>query len=477
MYGNQQDSCGCGSHGHRHSHDHMHGHSHGPTVLNGPLGHHHPHDDKNRFKSMEDLMENHIITFVHILRNSGLNIGISEIIDVLKALSVVDITDREQFYCAMAAVLAKSDHDARVFDDAFHSFFVPEEMRMQQMAEYLAKRQEREEMKEELQFQQQPLDVSEKDMDTYASMSEKQRKRIKDFLDKASAGANMTPDHKPMIEQQLQSVLQRQRDKMWQQQIMPLETTGVEAWDAVLYDMQQQRDGEELLLKNISDIKEEEMKEAVVLIRQLARRIATRIGRRYRNSSGRKTVDVRKSIRGAMRYGGVLMQLKYKKRRVQKPQVILIADVSGSMLKYSSFLLELMFGLSAVLPNIRSYIFAERLKRLDLRTFDIDRFAQDSEVGDGTDLNNSLLEFWAECGKIINKKTVLIILSDTKTVDYQSAALQLGMIRRRVKDILWLNPVHAEDWERYVQTRAFLPYVSMVEASSIHNLTRALKDI
>ena len=149
----------------------------------------------------------------------------------------------------------------------------------------------------------------------------------------------MTPDHKTMVEQQLQGVLQRQRDKMWQQQIMPLETTGVEEWDAILYDMNRNRDDEELLLKNIGEIREEEMQEAVVLIRQLARKIATRIGRRYRNSSGRKTVDVRKSIRGALRYGGVLMQLKYKRRRVQKPQVILIADVSGSMLKYSSFLL------------------------------------------------------------------------------------------------------------------------------------------
>ncbi|MBQ1252686.1 MAG: VWA domain-containing protein [Firmicutes bacterium] len=462
---------GCGCHGHGH------GHSHGMTTLNGPLGHHHPHDDHKRFKSMDDYIENHIITFIHILRNSGLNIGISEIMDALKVLSVLDLTDRSQVYSGLASVLAKSDHDARIFDEAFQAYFVPEDIRMQQMAQYMAKRQQREELREQLQFQEQQMDVSEKDLDTYTSMSEKQRERIRDFLEKASNGVNMTPDHKTMVEQQLQGVLQRQRDKMWQQQIMPLETTGVEEWDAILYDVNRNRDDEELLLKNIGEIREEEMQEAVVLIRQLARKIATRIGRRYRNSSGRKTVDVRKSIRGALRYGGVLMQLKYKRRRVQKPQVILIADVSGSMLKYSSFLLELMYGLSAVLPNIRSYIFAERLKRLDLRTFDIDSFTQDSEVGDGTNLNNSLLEFWAECDKILNKKTVLIILSDTKTVEYQQAALQLSLIRRRVKDILWLNPIHAEDWGRFSQTKAFLPYVSMFEASSIHNLTKALKDI
>ena len=469
----------CTNNGHHHCHCHggEHGHSPGMTPLNGPLGHHHPHDDHKRFKQMDDYIENHIITFIHILRNSGLNIGISEIMDALRVLTVLDLTDKEQVYCGLASVLAKSGHDARVFDDAFHSFFVPEEIRTAQMAEYFSKQQERREMKEELKFQEQPMNVSEKDLDTYASLTEGERQRIRDFLDKAGQGANVTQDLKPMFEQQLQSILQRQRDKMWQQQIMPLETTGVEAWDAILYDMARQCGDEELLLKNIADIKDDEMKEAVVLIRQLARRLATRIGRRYKSSSGRKVVDVRKSIRNGLRYGGVLMNLKYKRRRIQKPNVILIADVSGSMLKYSSFLLELMYGLSAVLPNIRSYVFAERLKKTDLRNFDIDHFVQDSDIGDGTNLYDSLLEFLAECDKILNRKTVLIILSDTKTVEYRLAAEKLGYIRRKVKDILWLNPIHQEDWDRYVQTRTFLPFVSMFEASSIHKLTKALKDI
>ena len=73
-----------------------------------------------------------------------------------------------------------------------------------------------------------------------------------------------------------------------------------------------------------------------------------------KSSAGRKIVDVRRSLRSGLRYGGVLMDLKYKRRRIQKPNVILLTDISGSMLKYSGFLLEMMMGLSAVLPNIRS---------------------------------------------------------------------------------------------------------------------------
>lgn len=426
---------------------------------------------------MNNYIENNIITFIHILRNSGVPVGISEIMDSLRVLEVLDLTDREQVYRGLSAVLVKNSHDADTFDDAFNAFFVPDEIRTARMAEYFAKKQEMEGLKEELVFKEQPMDISERDMETYGAMSEEERQKIRDFLDKANNGVNVTESLKPVIEQQLHSILQRQRDKMRFQQFSQLGTTGNDDWDSVLYEMSLQREEEDLLLKNIASIKEDEMKEAVVLIRNLARRLATRIGRRYRSSSGRKNVDIRHSIRSGLRYGGVLMDLKYKKKRIQKPNVILIADISGSMLKYSGFLLELMYGLSAVLPGIRSYIFAERLKKIDMRRFDINSFGQSADIGDGTDLYNSLLEFLAECDKILNRKTVLIILSDTKTVEYKKAAEQLAHISGKVKEILWLNPLEEVEWDRYSQTKAFLPYVTMVEASSITKLGRALKDI
>lgn len=426
---------------------------------------------------MENFIENHMITFIHILRNAGLSLGVSEILDALNVMSVLDMTDREQFYRGLSSVLVKSEHDAAIFDDAFNAYFVPAAQKDAQMTQYMEKKQEMETLKEDFVFKEQPLDMSEKDLETYSALPEADRQKIRDFIDKTNNGYNVTESLKPMLEQALKSALQRQRDMMGNDQIIPIETTGVDEWDSVLYEMARQKENKDLLLKNIADIKEEEMKDAVVLIRRLARLMATRIGRRYKSSTGRKMVDVRRSIRSSLRYGGTLIDLKYKKKRIQKPNVILIADVSGSMLKYSSFLLELMYGLSAVLPNIRGFVFAEHLKKLDLKRFDIESFGKNEEIGDGTNLYNSLLEFLADYDRILNRKTVLIILSDTKTMHYLKAAEKLKYIRGKVKEIVWLNPVAAEDWNRYVQTISFLPYVAMYEASSIRKLTRALKDI
>lgn len=426
---------------------------------------------------MENLIENHVINFIHILRNAGLTLGISEIIDALRVMTLLDMTDRDQMYRGLSSVLVKSEHDAVIFDEAFNAYFVPRVVKDQQMAQYMDKKQDMEEIKEDFVFKEQPLDMSERDLETYGAMSEEERQKIRDFIQKTNDGVNVTESMQPMLEQSLKSALQRKRDMMGSEQIIPIETTGNDEWDAVLYDMARKQGNKDLLLKNIADIKEEEMKEAVVLIRRLARYLATRIGRRYKSSSGRQVVDVRRSIRSSLRYGGTLIDLKHKRKRIQKPKVILLTDISGSMLKYSGFLLELMYGLSAVLPNIRGFVFAEHLEKLDLKKFHMERFSKSDEIGEGTNLYNSLLEFLADYDRILDRKTVLIILSDTKTMQYLKAAEKLKYISGKVKEILWLNPVSAEDWDRYVQTLAIRPYVSMYEASSIRKLTRALKDI
>ena len=426
---------------------------------------------------MDNYIENHFVTFIHILRKSGVTVGISQILDSLEVLSVLDITDREQVYAGLSAVLAKNPHEQEIFHDAFDVFFVPRNVRDKQMENFEEHQQELDQIKEELVFQEEQLEVSEKDMQTYSSLSEEERRKIQDFLDKASNGANMTPDHRGMIEAQIHSLLQRLRDNMGGAQFQTVETTGVAMWDALLYDMQQQRNDEDLMLKDISEIRDNEMEAAVVMIRQLARRLANRIGRRHRISSTVHAVDIRRSVRSSLRYGGVLMELKYRKPRIQKPTIVLIADVSGSMLKYSSFLLELMYGLSTVLPNIRSYVFAEKLKRLDLHEFNIDKFSHDKELGDGTNLYDSLLDFRADYDTMLNKKTVLIVLSDAKTIEYKKAAEEIESLSERVKEILWLNPMPADEWNRFVQTKAMMPYVTMLEASSIQKLTKAVRDI
>lgn len=426
---------------------------------------------------MENYLENSIITFAHILRGAGVTIGTSEVQDALLALQAVDITDREQVFSALSAVLVKNKLDLETFTAAFNSYFVVLEEQEEKMGDYLHRKEEVESLKEELVFKEEPIELSQEDLDTYAAMPETGRERIKRFAEMTNDGYNVSERHREWLERSIHGALEFQRSQMDPQEIIPLETTGRDDWDAILYDMAKNRNTKELIFKDMMDISDDEMKEAVVIIRRLARLMATRIGRRYKRSSHREAVDVRRSIRSSLRYGGVMLDLKYRRKRLQKPSIILITDVSGSMVKYSRFLIQLMLGLSEVLPNMRGFAFADNLTKIDLRNFKAEDFGQIEGIGDGTNLNASLLEFLREYDKILNKRVVLIILSDTKSVEYQEAAAKLKYISSKVKEIIWLNPMAQGDWKRYIMVDAFRPYVTMHEASSFEKLTNALQHI
>ena len=286
---------------------------------------------------MENYLENSIITFIHILRSAGLSIGTSEVLDALAAMQAVDMTDREQVYLALSAVLVKSNIDLPTFAAAFNSYFVVLDEQEEKMDSYLEKKEEVNKLKEELVFKDSPVELSQDDLDTYAAMPEAGRERIKKFVEMTNQGYNVSERHRQWLERSIRGALDFQRSQMKEQEIVPIETTGVDQWDSILYDMAQKQGAKELIFKDMVDIDDDELKDAVVIIRRLAQIMATRIGRRYKRSSRREAVDVRRSLRNNLRYGGVMIDLKYRRRRLQKPTIILITDVSGSMLKYSRF--------------------------------------------------------------------------------------------------------------------------------------------
>ncbi|MEG1478296.1 MAG: VWA domain-containing protein, partial [Clostridiales bacterium] len=351
---------------------------------------------------MENYIEHSIVSFVHILRGAGMIISTSELLDALEALKSVNITDRRQVYLTLRAVLVKSEMDSTTFSVAFDSFFVVLEDKEEQMGEYKERKDEVDSLKEELVFKENPIELSKEDLDVYANMPEASRERIKKFAEMTNEGYNVSERHRNWLERSIRGALDFQRSQMDSGDIVPIETTGQDDWDAILYNMAKNKDAKELIFKNMVDIKDDEIKDTVVLIRHLARRMATRIGRRYRRSSKREAVDVRQSIRSNLRYGGVMLDLKYRRKRLQKPSIVLLADASGSMLKYSRFVIQLMLGLSEALPNMRGFAFADYLTKLELKDFHPEDFGKIEGIGDGTNLNASLLEFSAKYDKLLN---------------------------------------------------------------------------
>jgi uncharacterized protein with von Willebrand factor type A (vWA) domain len=424
---------------------------------------------------VEKFLENSIISFVQILRSLGLNIGTAETLDALGAIKIIDLTDKKQFKSALKATLIKDAVNYPLFDSAFEKFFTESPRRENQVEEKKEFAKGREEAKKELEFQDQHLDLDQEYIDMYGQLPTKSKEQIKDFLKKTSQGKNVTPKFKPIVENVIKGALEYHRTHSDLPQLIPFELTGVEEIDAVLHQIAYDQEARDLYFQNMASIEEKDYPEATILIRKLTRRLATKISRRYKKSTKVKRIDVRRSLRAGIKYGGTLLELKYQQKKLQKPEIILLCDVSGSMIKYSQFTLQFMSGLSEVLPRMQAFVFADTLEKVDLTNFSFETLTRSTGWGEGTNLNLSLSKMRKDYPGLFRNSTVLIILSDTKSLEAHLAAEELKKIRQKIKEIIWLNPLPGREWSKYHTVELFKRYSTMWECSSLAHLAAALR--
>jgi len=229
--------------------------------------------------------------------------------------------------------------------------------------------------------------------------------------------------------------------------------------------------------KDFSAFSADELDEVARIVIRIARRVATRLSRRMRQSK-RGRVDLRRTIRHSLRRGGEIVDLAYRRRKVTKTKVVLLADVSGSMDLYSRFLIQFIYALQHTLGHVETLVFSTSLTRVTdaLDEADLHRALDEvsKQVPDwsgGTKIGYSLRAFLREHGDQLTPRTVVMIISDgwdTGEMDVLEHAME--EIRRRAGRIIWLNPLlGSPGYEPICQgMRVALPYVDVF--ASAHNL-------
>ncbi len=231
--------------------------------------------------------------------------------------------------------------------------------------------------------------------------------------------------------------------------------------------------------KDFSAFSADELAEVSRLVVAIARRVATRLSRRMRAARRGHLVDLRRTIRHSLRRGGEVIDLAYRRRRIRKTRVVVLADVSGSMDLYSRFLVQFIFALQHTLGQVETMVFSTRLTRVtdalseaDLHTA-LDQVArQVPDWSGGTKIGHSLRQFLDRYGAgLLGARTVVIIISDgwdTGDIDVLDAAMR--ELRARAGRVIWLNPLlGSPGYEPICQgMRTALPYVDVF--ASAHNL-------
>lgn len=437
---------------------------------------------------MQNYFENNFARFVHILRHLGIKVGTGEAITAIKALPLVNIMNRKHVRMALSATLIKNHDEQPIFNQAFESFFTVPEIKQQQRQEWEEKQAEcihlLEEAEKDLVYRGDQLILTDEEKLLYAQMPEEEKKKIKEFLEKSYLPEDRYYCFKPMLEHQIRGSL-----RYWKQRLdedddsryIPYQNIDDEVLVSILHELGQ--DDSNLLYEDMKRIRERDLPQVTGILKQLSRKLATKISRRYRMSKKVVKIDLRRSIKANVRYGGIIFKLQYKQRRIQKPHILLICDVSGSMARYAAFVIQFIYGLSAVVKNIESFIFAEELEYVTpffakLRPFEdtmIELMAKSKIWGRGTNLNKSLSTLWEKHPLLLTPHTVVIILSDTKTLELDQAVQKLVKIKRVVKDIIWLNTLPFSKWKDLTSVTTFRKHCQMYECYTLAHLEKIIR--
>ena len=220
----------------------------------------------------------------------------------------------------------------------------------------------------------------------------------------------------------------------------------------MLYGREEAENLRNEILRNapLSRIEPRQVEQMRHLIRQIARRLRERYSK-PRKRQRRGHLDVRRTIRRNAAWGGVPFLTAWKRRHRDKPKIIALCDVSGSVARVSDFFLLLIHSLHEVVDDVRSFAFSGHLIEvsdiLESKSPEEAMAEIMSKVGFGSsDYGNSFDDFEHGWMSAITPQTTVIVLGDARSNNLDPRADILRRIAERSKRLVWLNPEGRMAW-------------------------------
>lgn len=187
----------------------------------------------------------------------------------------------------------------------------------------------------------------------------------------------------------------------------------------------------------------------------LSRRLGGRLAEKRRHRR-RGTLDFRRTVRASLGTGGVPVSPVFRKPRPSKPELYVLADISGSVATFAAFTLQLTVALRSQFSRVRSFVFVDGVDEVTdvlLRAPDIiEATRQINAAGSGvwldgrSDYGHALESFWEQWGDQLHRRTTVIVLGDARTNYHNPAAATLKAVRARAGHVFWLNPEPRAAW-------------------------------
>jgi uncharacterized protein len=398
------------------------------------------------------------------LRREGVAVGTSELLDAFEALREISWTVQEDFREALAATLAKSQEDRRLFELVFDRFFfraaelaaAHEGIREQDLAE-LARLGE---------LSEQELEALR--MQIAAAVRDGAEGSMRDLARMAIAAFARRQEGSGVIGVDVQRIRRALGLRVEPQPELPAEDPrrdGLPREALRRFEALLRRELERDQIERTGNLPPSrplgELDRALPsgpladlaavhrVVAQLRRRLATQ-GMQQRGHRRHAHVDVRRTMRASLQTGGVPIVLKYRPRRPKRPEIFVLCDVSTSVTSASVFFLSVLHALHDTFRKMRSFVFIERISEVtdifererDFKAVS-ERISSDAGVADisgYTDYGRVWSEFLALLEDELHPRATVIVLGDARTNGRDPRADVFARIAARAGRTFWLNP-------------------------------------
>ncbi len=401
-----------------------------------------------------------LLGFCEELRGEGVAVGTSEILDAFAALEQVPWESHDDFREALAATIAKSQEDRRLFELLFERWFfraaeaeaIERELgegaegQRQEGAERLDVEELRERIREAIVAENdgEMRDLARLAIAAFGRQGEGSGvvgvdvQRIRRTLE-LTAGTQ-PPDgagERPPIEREQLNRFERhlrrelERDLIERTETLPPSRPLAE------------------LDRALPTSPTQDLAAVHRAVSQMKRRLAT-LGHEQRGRRRGRTVDVRRTMRASLETGGVPMHLRYRPKRPRRPEIYVLCDVSTSVTSASVFFLSVLHALHDSFRKLRSFVFIERISEVT-EIFEHERDFREiarrvsseggvADVSGYTDYGRVWLEFLTEISDDLDPRSTVIVLGDARTNGREPHAEVFAQVAERAGRLFWLNP-------------------------------------
>tara|TARA_B100000378_G_scaffold278750_1_gene283221 strand:- start:585 stop:1949 length:1365 start_codon:yes stop_codon:yes gene_type:complete len=442
--------------------------------------------------------------FIKVLRASDVRISTSETIDAMNVALVVGLEDKILLKESLSQSLAKSLREKEIFEDCYENFFKESYMNFSSSDDKKddklndANKDIDSEPDQDILSREEDLEAMYNDSDRTALMSsmalasrEVGLSQIRLFTQtgmftrKIFEFMGLEKLNNDIFQASREGNLERENDLKELRERIRLEIRDYVEQQVKLRTSQSGRQLREEALSQVrlSQVDRSDLAIMINIVRKMAKRLVSLHSRRKKKAN-RGQLDVRSTLRANQGYDGLLFETVWKKTRVNRPKVITLCDVSGSVANVARFFLMFLYSLSEVLPHIRTFAFSNKAGEVtDLfETKDIEVASAETLLlygGGSTDYGQALIDLEGFIETDIDKKTTLIILGDARSNFGDPRTDILKSLQEKSKRVIFLNPEPVGLWGTGdSEMKRFVPYCGKAKyCSSLKDLERVVDDL